>query len=330
MPLSEKNVNAYNIRRAEAFAAAGVNDWDVRWARPEFAGKGHGDCALCGKKDILWIYILHFDAPDMIQSIGAIEKQITRTEAVTFDPVGSECIQTWVEALPESLEKLEFLKRWKIEIQKMNRAKAAQATVNYLKKHGFESVEIALDRAKAVEDALNEAAKHAVGYYAKVLGFTYYDRCALTKLRGRLKRQGRLSHNALKYLIDLIVRGEQARAEQSAKPAATQPAQPAAPAILSDPLMVRAQKVLSDPALLNSLDSYRQSVVKDIVEKVTKFGSFRSASQKGYLESLVVKAEQAVEVATALPTEGPIACGVGPKPGDATFPSPSGIVGARY
>lgn len=330
MPLNEKNVNAYNIRRAEAFAAAGVNDLDLRWAHPTFEGKGHGDCTLCGKKDILWLFALHFDKPDLVQSIGAIEKQITRTEAVTFNPVGSECIQTWFEALPESLEKLEFLKRWKIELQRMARAKAAQATLNYLTKRGFASIEDALDRGKAIEEKVKATGP---GYYTKVCGLTYYDRCALTKLRARLKRQGRLSHNAVKFLADLILRAEQALADdaktQPAAPAVPPP--PAAPAILADPLVVRANKVLNDPTFSAALDNYRRGVVKDIVEKVTKFGSFRSTSQKGYLESLVSKAEQTVEVAQAtLPTEGPIACGVGPKHGDENFASASGIVGARY
>jgi len=324
MALNETNATGYNLRRAQAFAAAGINDGDVRYAHPAFVGKSTGDCTLCGKKNIMWLYAIKFDAPEICDAIVSIGKEITRPGEVTFNPVGSECIQTWADPLPESKEKLEFLLRWKHELAKCNAAKGVQATDNAFKKLGFDGTADVLQRVKAL--AAFQTAP-----------LSWHERKALRDLTWKLTKNKKLSADATKYLAALVLKAEKtatpavvATTTQPAAPAPTPAATSVAPVATMDPVLARATAVLADPIAMARLDSYQAGVVTDITAKVTKFkGKFASGAQKNYLAALVKIAEtvpapvQIVETTVEVET-------IAPAKVDGTLVSASGIEGARY
>jgi hypothetical protein len=316
MALNESNANKYNIRRAEAFAAAGIRDADIAYAHPRFMGKGHGNCTLCGKKGIMWLYKIHFDAPTIVDSIAGVAAEITRTEAVDFDPVGSECIQTWADPLPESKEKIAFLKRWKAELDACNRAKAVQATDNLLQKLGFGGTEGMIARVAAVTQA-------------QINGIRWSDRRAIANLGRKLKTTKKLTSAAAKFLADAILRAEAVKPVAPAPVAAapTPPPPPAAPAqpVATDPVLEAAVALMADAALFETLKPYDRSVVKDITAKVqAKGGKFASDRQRKYLADLIGRAKKVGQVVEETVEETPAV--------DPTVPfvSPSGIAGARY
>jgi hypothetical protein len=319
VPINESNATGYNLRRAQSFAAAGINDSDVRYAHPNFVGKGMGDCSLCGKKSIQWHYEIRFDAPDLIDGIVSIGKEITREGVVTFLPVGSDCIQTWADPLPESKEKLEFLLRWKRELSKCNEAKAVQATNSLFVKLGFAGTDDVLARSKAL-------------VAAQVATLSWGERKALRDASYKLGKARKLTSERAKGLAAAILKAEAvvvATVAPTAPVTPPPPAAPAQPAATVDPVLTRAEVVLADPAALARLSTYDASVVKDIVAKVKKYkGKFASSRQRSYLEALVKKAEaapaQIVEETVEAESLSPVMAGV------EGFVSPSKIAGARY
>lgn len=310
MPISEKNANRYNLRRAKAFADAGVNDSDLRYAHPEFAGKSHGDCSLCGKKGIMWHFRLRFDKPELLDAIASIEKEITRTEAVVFHPVGSECIKDWFEALPESKDKLEFLIRWERELRKCNTAKAEQAFLAKIGKLGYDSTEALADEAEALEKAAPNGTMR------------YRVRQEVRWLVAKLRSNRLLTPTKLGYLVNRI--GEMKARQQAVSAAPVEPVAPVTevPAAPVDQVLADATALLADPERLSMLNDYDRGVVQSIVAKVNHYnGRFASDRQRNYLAALVKKAK---------PQDQPTETESCPAPGEEGFVSASGIAGARY
>jgi len=328
MPINESNATGYNLRRAQAFAAAGINDGDVRYAHPSFVGKSHGDCSLCGKKNIAWLYAIKFDAPDLIDAVVSIGKEITREGEVIFNPVGSECIQTWADPLPPSKEKLDFLLRWKSELAKCNNAKTIQATDSAFKKLGFAGTADVLQR-------------HKVLAAFQTAPLSWYERKALRVNAGKLALTLKLTPAPLKLLAALILKCEAIQAPAIVVLAApTPPAPPAAPtlpvvtvatvAATVDPVLARAEKLLADPVALGRLSAYDAKVVADITAKVKQYeGKFASPKQRNYLDALVAKAEVAQAAPVQIVEETVEAESIAPVV-TAAFVSASKIAGARY
>lgn len=327
MPINESNATGYNLRRAQAFAAAGINDGDVRYAHPSFVGKSHGDCSLCGKKNIAWLYAIKFDAPELIDAIVSIGKEITRQGEVVFNPVGSECIQTWADPLPESAEKLAFLLRWKRELAKCNAAKAIQATNSLFAKLGMVGTDAVLARLAA----LTPTQRNGVSPYSA--------RKALRDLGTKLLKTRKLTAKSGRFLADLLVKAEAIVVAPVAITVTAPPPPPVAPAqpvpATVDPVLARAEAVLADPVALARLSSYDANVVKDITAKVKKYkGKFASSRQRSYLEALVKKAE-------TVPAPAPVSVQIveetvedetlaSAEESHEDFVSASGIEGARY
>jgi len=186
MALSKATASDHNLKRAETFKKFGVSDWDAKYAHPQFLGKDNtpegGTCTLCGQQHLLWLFAIKFDAPDLTVAIAAITKGITRTAEVVFNPVGSVCISDWMDALPESVEKLELLKRWKIEMAKEKDAKNEQAIGNALVKAGLETTEKAIERFNAAQAKLK--ANHALPSFhaTEKCPIDWYERRALAKI----------------------------------------------------------------------------------------------------------------------------------------------------
>lgn len=113
----------FDLKRAASFAAAGVGEHDAHLAAVAFTGTGAGTCSLCGKEHLKWLFALAFAKPTALAALGSIPTGIVRTEAVTFSPVGSDCIETWIAALPDSAIKLQLARRFAAEVSKERAAK---------------------------------------------------------------------------------------------------------------------------------------------------------------------------------------------------------------
>lgn len=185
MALTKKTATKHNLKRAETFKAAGISDWDVKYAHPKFLGKDSspegGTCTLCGQQHLMWLYQIRFDAPDIAVALGAITKGISRTAEVVFDPVGSVCITDWFDALPESAEKLAALQRWKVELEKERQAKTIQAIENAIARAGL------VDEATAITrfQALDSTQKNALNWFERRALLDLGRRIQLTHLSFR-------------------------------------------------------------------------------------------------------------------------------------------------
>lgn len=322
MALSKKTASTHNLNRAEVFKAHGINDWDAKYAHPQFVGKDHtsegGTCTLCGQQHLLWLFAIRFDAPDLTVAIAAITKGITRTAEVVFNPVGSVCINDWMDALPESVEKLALLKRWKIEMEKEKAAKAEQAIGNALVKTGLETTEKAIERFVLAQAKLGTLGPKAIDWWERS-SFAKIGFRASRAFHHTLKRKWRsvktvnLFANVLKKIEDFVPGAPPAPKtpeidlEDGAESAAIQPdgslPAPLTPEQLAtlaaaktkateiQQLLDRGTEVLGSTEKLNRLNSYEQGAVKDICRKVKSYGSFASESQKGFLLKLLAKAE---------------------------------------
>jgi hypothetical protein len=335
MALSKKTINKHNLKRAEVFAQNGLCNLDVAFAHPKFLGYAQDaqDCVLCGHKDIQWLFAIEFAAPDMITMIGKIDTGITRTQAVTLKPVGSKCIQDWLDAIPESVEKTEALKRWAVEMDRCKKAMTAKVVEDLCAKAGFATP----------ADAVAAAGKLDLSWSSPVAkGISQDERHALRNYSWKITHKTASRETVKKYLAALLHGIELAKAASEAAkavepdptpapvvavPVAT-PAPAPVPAAKPDPttdLLLRADAVIADAAAMVALGPKGQDALKDILAKVRRYGSFISASQRSYFTALVVKGEEAVGKVVEDETTAPVI-----NPGDPGFTSASGISGARY
>lgn len=284
MALSKRTVNQHNIKRAEVFAANGLNDLDVAYAHPRFNGFGTGTCVLCGQQHLKWLFSIKFDAPSGIVALAKVGIGIDREGEVTLSPVGSKCITDWLDAIPETPEKLAALKRWEHE---MRRCKEAMT-------------------AKVVEDLCNEfgfpTAEAAYAAYASVVGDYRRVRAALTRYEAN-----RLSRNAPKVRN---MRGSRATVRAwledlkkvldtrpTPPPAPTPPVSPAAPSSApATPALPQADQDLlarGDAAWIyrDRLTPYNQTAFTDIAQKVRRYGKFVSLAQRNYYTDMLAKLE---------------------------------------
>lgn len=348
MALSKKTINKHNLKRAEVFAANGLGDHDVAFAHPRFLGydEAENECALCEHKHIKWLFAIHFDKPDTTTMLGKVATGFVRTEEVTLSPVGSKCITDWLDAVPESAEKLEALKRWAKE---MDKCKAA------MKLKVCEDLCLELLETRGVPVTENQTARETVyslyaktGYKARSV-LSWYDRKALAKnaynvVQGTCVRK--TAQDWIKRLEPVLDRQAELDAQKANEPepasviqmvekAAPTPAPTPAPTtapVLDDDL---AELAADDAELINrsrkawdagagKLDDYERNAIKDIAQKVVKFGSFATDKQRGFFEKLVKKLEAA---ANGTAETEPVAAVL---PGEPGYVSASGVDGARY
>lgn len=322
MALSEKTINKHNLKRAEVFKANGLCDLDVAFAHPAFAGYATNsqDCVLCGHKHIKWLFAIRFGAPDMTTMLGKITTGITRTEEVTLKHVGSKCITDWLDAVPESTEKLEALKRWAVEMDKCKKAMVAKVVEDLCAQAGY-SPESAAD---TWQNLLEDCGSHAL---VKIVGWKTFA-FLRNNVRGiRYRTSSRATVKRWLESLATLVASHTATQETALEEPVKQIEETSAPI---DPdsiegLLARANAVLDDPVKRGRLSPNHQLVVADIAAKVQKYGSFAPGGrQRGFFTSLLKRAETGPEVGEeTLPAAAP-------KPGDPNYVSPSGIPGARY
>jgi hypothetical protein len=339
MALSKKTVNKHNLKRAEVFKANGLCDLDIAFAHPNFDGYGAAECILCGKTNLKWMFSIKFDAPDALTALGKITTEITRTEEVTLAVVGSKCIKDWLDAVPESVAKLEALKRWDKEMKKANKAKAKKAVEAKLKKYGF-------DDQAALSVALYEVLSHANA--GKKL--TWYLRKKLSKYARSAKWNRIKSAGTVKTAVDFMNEAL-AKLNENSLSAPTTPKDPdngAAPAQAVeapapvDPnadlahldasvrdLLVKGRDLFKAGLVKKNLSDDHQDALIDIANKVKKYKSFVSSKQERFFKFLLSKAEGAKKP-VAKKENALVAASATVLPGDATYASVSGISGARY
>jgi len=336
--LSKKTINKHNLKRAEVFAKHGLGDHDVAFAHPEFIGYENDgdDCILCEHKNIKWLFAIHFEAPDTPTALGKVATGLVRTEEVTLSPVGSKCITDWLDAVPESAEKLEALKRWDKEMSKCKAAMKVKVCED-LCLELLETRGLSVEEDKTARQTVY-ALFHKTGYKARSV-LSWYDRKALSKnaykvLDGTCVRK--TAQEWIKRLEPVLDKQAELDAQKASEPEPetvkmVEPTQP----IPDDDL---AELAADDAELINrsrkawdagasKLDDYERNAIKDIAAKVVKFGSFApGGKQRGFFEKLVDRLEKAANGTT----EEPATVGASAIPGDPDYVSASGISGARY
>jgi len=293
MALSQRTVNRHNVKRAEVFAANGLSNLDVQYAHPNFEGYGHGTCALCGKQHLKWLFSIKFDAPSGIVALAKIDTDIIRDSEVTLQPIGSKCITDWLDAVPETAEKLEALKRWEIEMRRCKAAMKAKVIEDLARENGFAD---AADAVRAYRDYTSTfEGRSMMGRILPRSGVKRLARNANKFRNGTLSRG-----TAVNWMRDLMIllytpirrapRPVQTRIVPVAKPA--KPATPTL-SIADEDLMERGRVAWKDKSLWSRLTRRQQSDFVDIGQKVVKFGSFRSTAQRRYYSDMLKKLEAA-------------------------------------
>lgn len=79
---------AFDEKRRQTFASAGIRDTDARFAKARYVRPGSSFCELCGTK-IKYQYGIDFMLPG-------------EESVVSFFPVGSTCIRSWLSSLPDA------------------------------------------------------------------------------------------------------------------------------------------------------------------------------------------------------------------------------------
>ena len=339
MALSEKTINKHNIKRAEVFAENGLGDHDVALASPHFSGYmagGDVDCCLCGHKHIAWQYAIKFAAPDAITAVGKVATGLIRTEEVTLSYVGSKCINDWLDAIPESMEKLELLKKWHAAMAKCNEAKKAKVVADLCSKAGYESAVAAYDAYAALpwnqapyyNNPFRKAAKQAIGHDGmKQLKNNRFGIKNSTSSRGTVKKwlanlAGAIAAHA--GLPAPEVKAAPKPAAPAPKPAPAQPKDDLAHLNAEDKALILAARQVFVEKKDGCWNGFERGAVVDIAKKVKKYGSFATSKQRGFFQKLLkLSTPKAEKKAEAAPKSAP-------KLGDAEFASKSGIEGARY
>lgn len=95
---------AYDEKRRKVFAEAGIKDSDARFAKTRYIQSGASHCVLCGM-GIKYQFGIDFTIPG--------EENI-----ISFFPVGSTCIRSWLSSLPDAKYLSKFKKQTKIELDR--------------------------------------------------------------------------------------------------------------------------------------------------------------------------------------------------------------------
>lgn len=307
MALSERTISRHNIKRAEVFAKYGLNTLDLNTVKPRFVGYSRlreEECVLCGQKHLKWLFALHFAEPQGLVALAKIETGIAREGEVTLAPVGSKCINDWIDALPETQEKLELLKRWYAEIELMKGAMKAKVVEELCEAAGFETPE----KAAEVADAIFDIYGGSRDYYTACGAVGRREMRWFQKRIQQIRTKRATKATAMRWLDDLTKMRAAIEARRAydaglrvpttapGAPAVPAPA-PAAPAATAmDPedrkLLDRGAALFANHADKLYSDKQRTDF-QEIAARTEATGSFRSSRTRQYFADMVRKMERA-------------------------------------
>lgn len=280
MALSKLTATRHNIKRAEALKSYGISTLDLSSAKPNFTGYGAGTCALCGQKNLKWLFQIHFDEPQGLIALAKVECEIDRETEVTITPVGSKCITDWIDAIPESAEKLELIKRWEVEMRKCKSAMKAKVVQDLCAEAGFETPQ---DAYAAYMDIFRMPNSYRFMRQA-LSGYdmNFMRRNANKVYTMRLSRK--TCQDWVKCLVKLLALPKPTPVEVAEATEAEQAEASEVKAVLD-----QGKKLFDEnPGKLNN---YYSNAFLDIHKKVTNDGKFRSDRQKKFFTDMMAKLE---------------------------------------
>lgn len=280
MALSKLTANRHNIKRAEALKSYGISTLDLPSAKPNFKGYGAGTCALCGQKNLKWLFQIHFDEPQGLVALAKIECEIDREDAVTITPVGSKCITDWIDAIPESAEKLELVKRWEIEMRKCKAAMKAKIVEDLCAEAGFETP---ADAFNTYMDILRMPGSYKFMRQA----ISPYDMNFMRRNANKVFNKT-LSRKTCQDWVKMLVKLNALPRPTQAEVAEAEQADAEIAAEVKE--ILDKGKALFDEHC-DKLNSYYTSAFLDIHKKVTESGKFRSDRQKAFFTDMMKKME---------------------------------------
>lgn len=282
MALSERTVNKHNIKRAEVFKANGLNILDIQYAHPHFShyARSQQDCILCGHRHIKWLFSIKFDRPQGLVALAKVAAGIDRDNEVTLRYVGSKCITDWLDAVPETPEKLEVLKRWNAEMEKCKQAMKAKVVEDLCEQAGFESPQDAFDAYMS----LSHLAKWSLPRKdAKRLASNAYGIKHKRSSRGTVKLWLASLVEALQYESNLWAPKQQ-------DPMVPAPApEPVKQQTEDERLLERGRVAWANR---NVLKGYHQQAFASMGKQATAKGGFVSKSQRQFYTDLLKKMEE--------------------------------------
>lgn len=286
MALSERTINKHNIKRAEVFKEHGLNTLDVQYAHPHFEhyAQSEQDCVLCGHRHIKWLFSIKFDAPQGLVALAKVGSGIDREGEVILSYVGSKCIQDWLDAVPETPEKLEALKRWHSEMERCKGAMKAKVVEDLCREAGYESPE----EAYAVYHSLSTQSLFSL------------DRRTQRQLsnNGYGVKNKRSSRGTVKIWLENLAKALYFESLRFAP----MPRRISSPVSASAPATVPAKSPSEDEKLLNrgraawsnkgALSERHRRAFVSMARQVARFGRFVSPAQRSFYTDLLKKMEQ--------------------------------------
>lgn len=259
--------SAHERKVAERFAARGVGEADLPYAQTAYLGASESNCTLCDHP-ILHQFLLTFARPS-----GA---------AVEFFPVGSNCITTWVKAMPESVERSEALRRVRAAESEMRRQRKV---------------------LKGLDKAGDDDGANLMRLYYRLPADRRHgasDDDPLSDIGYKVERYGSFASDGQRRFFARLVRGAAREAgiddrSQAGSDSGRQPAQPAPESFTIEgdrdgTRLIQRYDALSDDAR-QAIE--RSEALNDIAAKVRRFGSFASDGQRRFFAVLVREAERA-------------------------------------
>lgn len=301
MALSEQTVSKHNIKRAEAFARLGLGTADIQYAHPSFLGRDNSIdgsvCELCGQQHLRWLFSIRFEEPHALVALAKVDTDIIRTEEVNVNPVGSKCIQDWLDAVPESMEKLEVLKRWEREMSACKKAMKAYVVEQLCLEAGYETPQDAFEAYQSLATSRDgRRAMRKVMDYREVRRFDRNARKVRYKTGSRKTVKDWLENlkDSLEALENLPPLPEPPQPTRSPflRPVNGTPTPPPTPPATDpdvDALLERGRLAWANRSVL---DKRHQDAFEDIGKKVTKHGKFITPRQRKYYTDLLRKLEK--------------------------------------
>lgn len=257
-PVKLTRSERFDDKRARRLEALGATAETITGAKVALVGKSEGSCALCDH-GILWLFALHLT--------------LTDGRAVTMDPIGSKCIETWARALAVGPAQEAILESLTGALEDVAALKARMRTI----RNGVESgqfSQVQADHLTAFYAA--PASVHGDDFLAdvarKVLRYGFTDRQWETwsrSVRGALGRAG--------CPVPSAVDSETEEGK----------------------LIARARKVIAD-GRAGRLE--RGGALVDMTEKLERYGSFASDKQERFFKWVLRDAEKlSVEEAPPAP-----------------------------
>lgn len=268
-----KRRESFDAKRAARFEASGVrvDNIDPKRVVIGFEGVDESESSECNLCDhlIKFLYVLHLG--------------LTDGRVATFTPVGSSCIRTWAESLPVSEAQVAIIAALKLADEQVERIKASFRAFNALATNGR---------------------------------ITNEDRDALTKFLSAppvIRDNGFLADVAHK--VEHHYKGWASALQRDSwiKALNREFVKVGKPLVGIDPesakLIERAKAIIANTALLDKLSPSDRGPLVDITTKVEKQygGTFASDKQRGFLASIVGRAERLGGIKTPSGPRVPVA-----------------------